>query len=167
VLLDEKSPNRGRTAKGYTLVELLVVLALIGVAVALVVPLTQHSYAGLRLRMAASSVTSLLQQARSHARYKGRTELIIFTVASRSSKLLLVGEDAKPVNSVTLPTGIVLRLQLESGEWADRPAPLHFFPNGTSESALIDLRDDNGRHLQLELSPLIARARVAQEVRGD
>jgi prepilin-type N-terminal cleavage/methylation domain-containing protein len=167
-VLHHTQANRSRRSGGYTLMELLIVLALIALAATLVVPITLHSYASLKLRVAANSVTALFQQARSQARYHSQVEQVVFTPAQdRQTKLFLIGEDGKQAGRIILPSGIFLSLRRGTGEWTDRPEPLHFFPNGTSESMQLDLHDAMSRHIQIELIPFTAKARVSAVIQGD
>jgi type II secretion system protein H len=160
--------NDVRNGSGYTLAELLVVLVLIGVATALVLPFAVRSYGNFELRLAADSLTILFREARSRARFEGQVHAVIFLPPEHAGrKLIVVKEDGRQVEHLTLPAGIALTGELEDGTWTDSLAPVHFFPNGTSESLRLDLRDAQARHVQLELAALAGSARVSQVNRGN
>ena len=157
-----KSHNSGDRQRGYTLMELMVVLALIAVAAALVVPSIGHAFANLQLRMAASSMAEIFKQARVHAVYEGRSVVVLFGPAEESPRnLYLVRDDGRTLAHVALPRDVRLRVE-QRGAWSYVVQPVHFFHDGSSEAMQIDLEDQRERHVQLTLDPLTARARLSQ-----
>ena len=150
-------------AGGYTLAELLVVMVLIGVATSLVLPFAVRSYGNFELRLAADSLGILFREARSRARAEGQVHAVVFLPPELSGrKLIVVQEDGRQVEHLTLPAGIVLTGDRGDGAWTDSLAPVHFFPNGTSEAVHLDLRDPQAKHIQLELAPFGASLRVSR-----
>ena len=149
---------------GFTLFELMVVLALIAVASALVVPAMARGYGNMELRMSASSVLALLGQARTHAVYEGRSYAVVFAPGKDEAErtLYLLRDDGKQVQQVTLPAHVEWRAENAQNEWSDQPPAVHFFPDGSSEFLQLDLRGQRDRHVQVALDPLTARARVGQ-----
>jgi general secretion pathway protein H len=165
---NQKRRPRTPAAVGYTLIELLVVLVLIGAAAALVIPASTRAFTSFELRLTAQSLAKLFQQARSRALFEGRTYRVLFAQAEKPGrKLMLIREDGKQVNQITLPVGVSLTGRRGNGVWTGDLEPLHFFPNGTSEALQLDLRDARASHVQLELAPLTARIRVTQLYKGD
>jgi prepilin-type N-terminal cleavage/methylation domain-containing protein len=161
------SPDDWRHGAGYTLAELLVVMVLIGVATALVLPFAVRSYGNFQLRLAADSLTILFREARSRARFGGQVYAVIFLPPEPAGRtLILVQENGRQLEHLTLPAGIALFGESEDGNWTDSLAPLHFFPNGTCEALRLDLRDAQAKHIQLELAALAIGTRVSQVNRG-
>ena len=155
--------QRRKQNSGFTLFELMVVLALIAVASALVLPSVGHALGNVELRSGAASVISLLAQARTRAVYEGRSYAVVFGPADDAARSLhLVRDDGKQVQQVTLPAHLRLRAENPDGQWNDEAQPLYFFPDGTSQPAQLDLSSPGGRHVQVALDPLTARARVTQ-----
>ncbi len=147
-----------KSNSGYTLLELMVVMAF-----GLVVPSVAHGFGNMQLRTAAGSVSNLMAQARIHAVYESRHYMIVFGPASETERALyLVRDDGKQTQHVTLPPHLALRAANAQHEWSDEPQPLHFFADGTSQFAQLDLVGDRGRHVQVALDPLTARVRVSQ-----
>jgi prepilin-type N-terminal cleavage/methylation domain-containing protein len=157
------SHNSRRGAhRGYTLMEMMVVVALVAIAAALVAPSIGHAFGNFELRLAATSVSTLFKQARTRAVYEGHSCAVVFGPAAESPRTLyLVREDGKTLERAVLPSGVKLRIE-RGGEWSYETEPLHFFSNGSSQAAQFDLAGDRERHLQLVLDPLTARARVSQ-----
>jgi len=160
--------HRRTVQRGFTLVELLIVLTILSVAVALVLPNATQAFARVELRFEARTVANLLAQARGRALYEARPFLILFgPVEQQQRQLLLVRDDGRVINRITLPAGFSLRWQLGGDQWTTDPVPVHFFPNGTSEPFRLDLRGRRTNHVQLEIDPLTARVRVTRLYKGD
>jgi prepilin-type N-terminal cleavage/methylation domain-containing protein len=147
------SSNRARHGNGFTLVELLVVLVLIGVAASVVIPFAARSYGNFKLHLAADSMKTLFHEARSRSRFEGRVHAVIFMPPDRMGRqLILVREDGRKVEQVTLPAEIMLTSLQGDGGLSDSMDPIHFFPNGTCEARQFDLSNAGGKHLQIELT---------------
>ncbi|HEV2386578.1 MAG TPA: prepilin-type N-terminal cleavage/methylation domain-containing protein [Candidatus Acidoferrales bacterium] len=156
-------PPLAAGGRGFTLLELVIVLTIVALAAALVVPNLARAFADAELRLEARAVANLFLQARERALYRAGTYLVVFgPVAGRQRTLYLAGEDGKVANKITLPAGISLRGRTEQGEWAENPPPARFFPNGSSEPLQIDLAGENKSHVQMRLDPLTGGLKVAE-----
>ncbi len=152
---------------GYTLVELLIVLALIAAAAALVMPSIGHAFGNLELRLGGSAVVTVFKQAHTHSLYESCGYMVVFGPSSDAQrKLYLVRDDGKTIAHAELPARVRLRAE-QNGAWGDETLPVHFFPNGASQALEIDLQGDRDRHMQIVLDPLTGRARVSQIYGGD
>lgn len=157
-----------RNPTGFTLVELLVVLALIGAAASVAIPAAWQAHANLRLRLAAGSVARLFQQARGRALFERKTYRVIFPTGGETPSVLrLVREDGKSRDQVTLPPQLVLTGRRQHGAWTMELPPIHFFPNGSAEAMELDLRDARASHVQLGIQPLTGTVRITQIYRGN
>ncbi len=152
---------------GYTLMELVVVLALLAVATAVVTPAIAHGFGNLQLHLAASTLQSVLGQARVHAVYEARSYRVVVSAPEETPRTLcLVRDDGKTTQRVALPAGIGLVAAVADGEWSEQVAPVYFFADGTSQFAQLELRGAREQRVQLQLDPLTARARVTQMYRA-
>lgn len=159
--------RRKASQRGFTLIELMIVLTIIALAAVLVVPNMARAFADVELRMQARATANLFLQARERAVYHARTYLVVFgPEADGHRALYLADEDGKVVNKVTFPASVRMRGQLGEDDWTQSPPPVHFFPNGTSQPLQLDLQGWNGSHVQLRLDPLTGRMRVAQIYKG-
>src|SRR6266851_2900062 len=94
---------------GFTLIELIIVLALVAIASALVLPAIGHAFGNLELRTAASSMSSLFAQARTHSVYEGRSYQVVFGPAEESERqLFLLRDDGHQIQHITLPAHIAV-----------------------------------------------------------
>jgi prepilin-type N-terminal cleavage/methylation domain-containing protein len=154
------------TRSGYTLMELVVVLALIAIAAAVVTPTAARAFSTLQLRMAASSVSSLCAQARSHAVYESRSYRLLAGPREEMPRTLyLVRDDGKTVQHLALPNGIAFVAVADEG-WTEEAPPIVFFADGTSQPARWELRGARDARVQLALNGLTARVRVSAMYRG-
>jgi len=145
------------------LLELLIVLVLIAAAAAIVAPVTLRTYANFKLRLAADSISKLFQQGKSRALFEGRTYLVIFSPTTGSERqIILAREDGKYVNQLSLPAEISLAVRGVNGEWTNDIDPLPFYPDGTSEALLLNLKSAGRFPLRLVVDPITARTSIVQ-----
>jgi type II secretion system protein H len=160
--------NSKSCQRGYTLMEMMVVLALIAIAAALVVPSIAHGYGSFELRLTASSLSSAFKQARMHAVYEARNYVVLIGAEENNRRdVYVVREDGKTVDHITLPGNLRLVAEQQRDVWTQELRPIHFFADGHSEALQIDVSNPNGHHLQLVLNPLTARAQVTQLYSSD
>lgn len=165
----------------FTLMELMVVLALIAILSAAIVPEMRGSFEDAVLRASARNVVDVCSLANSRAVSLGQTHRVRF---DRSAGQFLLeaqprrGSRAtpfRPVRDLTGNAGKVdqrIRLEIRPGESAPglpaSPAPpdtIAFYPDGTADSAEIQLSDRSGVMLALRLNPVTARLRVLDRPR--
>jgi len=161
--LKQQRRTRASTVAGHTLLELLVVLALIAAAASLVLPVTLRAYSSYKLRLAAASVGRLFQQAKSRAVFEGKTYLVIFPPsAGLARELILTRDDGRTLHQLALPTGVLLTGRRGKEEWGEQIEPLPFYPDGTCEASELNLKNSARFSLLLEVDPMTARARLRQ-----
>ena len=93
-----------RTARGFTLVELVVVLLVLGLGVALALPSVGRSAEALRARAEVAAVTAFLRQAREQAVVRRQTHEVR-TDAEGRVLLLLPGADGPGPSAVARAAG--------------------------------------------------------------
>ena len=98
----EATFRHARTSGGFTLVELIVVIAVIAVAAAIAVPRYTSSLSRYRADMAARRIAADLGLARSRAKVKGATQTVLFTLASDSYTLPGVAGLDRPSDPYTV-----------------------------------------------------------------
>lgn len=161
--LKQQRRTRASTLAGHTLLELLVVLALIAAAASLVLPVTVRGYSSFKLRLAAASVGRLFQQAKSRAVFEGKTYLVIFPPsAGLARELILTRDDGRTLHQLALPGGVSLTGRRGKEEWSEQIESLPFYPDGTCEALELDLKNSARFSLRLEVDPMTARARLRQ-----
>ncbi len=162
-----------RRLHGFTLLELLVTLGVIGVLVSAGVPALQHSIQGARLRAAAQAVATDLRYARAEAVRLNHRLFLSFRLQSPRDWCYAVSDhpdcgcaNACPstaaaarttTSSVDYPGVSLLRARFS------RAATTAFSPlRGLARAGHISLQVDDGRTLTVVLSPL-GRVRICSD----
>lgn len=131
---------------GFTLLELLVVLMLIGTASTLVIISMSKAYKKSVIRYEARKVYSALSYSREISIVR-HTELTFETKDENTG--YSVRNEKKTFFERTLPKGMTIF----SGQ-------IVFFPLGDSTGGLIEIIDDEGRKYEIEVSTISGKARV-------
>jgi general secretion pathway protein H len=130
----------GRLATGFTLLELLIVLAILGLTTALAVPMFSRAMPDLQAKAAARDVAAMLRSARSLAITENR-EVTVAVDLDRHSV------DLAGVRSETVKPGIGLDLYSAMEELIDRGAGrIRFYPDGTSTGGRVGLSTATHRY---------------------
>ncbi len=179
-----------KAQQGYTLVELLLVLALLAIIAALAWPALERPFANRRLLMAADAIRTEWSQARVEAIRSGCTCVFRYTLGGRQfSRQRRAAESAVPgaaeqqVESppaAALPStqkklpdgvffsaaGVPLDLQAAAAEAepveSDWSEPILFYPDGTTSDARLVLANDRGKHVELTLRGLTGTVSVGE-----
>lgn len=125
-------------ARGFTLVELLVVLGIAALLVALAAPMISRGLPGAELKAAASDVAGGLRRVHGQAIAKNREAVFRIDVASRRA---VVGEESKPL---ALPPELRLTVVVGDTEVVGADVGgIRFFPDGSSTGGRVTLALDD------------------------
>jgi type II secretion system protein H len=150
---------------GFTLLELLIVLVLIGLTAAVVAPRLSGTHDKLPLGTAAKHLSALMRLARSNAVTRGQTVVvyaepetsrIVMAAATNRAHADQINENKKeasgsvalidPRHAYHLPRGITLsRVVSEGGMRLEDAAIALFYPIGNSSGGQVVLTDAAGR----------------------
>lgn len=154
-------------ARGFTLVEILVALAIVALAVGLAIPkLTEMS--GVELRSAARRLAGAARYAADQAAVRKATYRIRFDFAARAYRVeRLDGETWLPDRAslgapVRLPGQVRVALveTRRAGRAREDEAFIAFYPKGYAERAAVQLAVDDRRAYTVEIRPYDMRPRV-------
>jgi general secretion pathway protein H len=123
--------------RGFTLLELLVVLAIIGIVLALVPGFMLRGQPGLGVDFTARGIADALRQARSHAMMQNRDQLFALDVEQH---LFRIGGQRAPVQ---MDKNIQVTFQTARSETiGETVGQIRFFPDGSATGGRIGLTLD-------------------------
>lgn len=158
------NPARKRTARsrfasgrlGFTLIEIMIVVAIMGLMAAMGVPSLLQMYRKEGMRKALSDVQDVCTEARARAILQNETVSVIFYPAKKS--FAVEGgrtTSSDRIASSVLPDGVdiaMLDINLEDYSASDW-ARVFFYPDGTSDEMTIVLHSsDDWRKISLEFA---------------
>jgi len=131
--------------KGFSLIEVVVVLTIISLSVALVMPSLSRFSRSIELKAVAKKVSAILRYYRSEAVNKGQVYQVLFDSDLKEVRVQSIDSASPPVKTYPLPEGIHLKeVKVESPEYdSDIPA-IEFYPSGGSNGGTIILDGQGG-----------------------
>jgi len=185
-----KSPLR-HTGSGFSLIELMIVLAIMSVVLALAGPAVTRGLSGLTLKTAAKKVAAALRYARSQAVNRAQPYSVILD--AERGRIVICGIPQPPppagtaaeealdaeegaeleqnvpqpeIKIVALPEGIALKEIIIGGAeitgTGDTLAQMVFYPDGTSQGGELVLADSRERQYQVSVAFLTGVVTIAE-----
>jgi general secretion pathway protein H len=145
--------------KGFTLIELVIVLVLMSLSIALVAPSLSRISGTLELKSAAKKIAAVLRYCRSEAVQKGKVQQVFFDRDRREIRVEGAespqgkNEESKrsaPPKAYLLPGGVQIK-EVKTGS-AQTPGEIpvvEFYPNGGSNGASIILEREDRKGLRI------------------
>ena len=177
--------------KGFTLLELLIVLVIISIAAAFVGPQVAGSMSTLTLKTAAKKVASSLRYARSQATSESRPYFVLFDLdkgrliiksgqtASKEDKEKETAEGEQDTGAsagmadeavkerfkvYALPEGVRFdKVVSDKNEDTSDVFQIVFFPNGGSSGGEVLLENDRGRRYNISVDFVVGTVRLEEE----
>jgi type II secretion system protein H len=140
--------------RAFTLIEIMIVVAIIGVIATISVPSLLSTMRKEGMRKAVSDVTELLATARAQAILKNETTTVSFRPADNRL-------DSSIGKSVTLADGIAMEgIGINLMDFSKtEESHVNFFPNGTCDELTLVLHSkDDWREIKLDFATAIASA---------
>jgi len=144
-----------KRASGFSLLELIAVLVIMGLAAGLAAPRIQDFLEEARIRTGARKLATLLRYARNQAL---STKQVVTVATDESGQRWWIKYSELPAAErvVKLPPGIKGKIvERYFSALSDAKASILFSPQGNSTGQLIEIYDDHGRKFQLAVDPVI------------
>jgi prepilin-type N-terminal cleavage/methylation domain-containing protein len=162
-----KTIDPTNSANGYTLIELVVVVALIGLFLGLAIPRLHYALVTDDLKATTRRIVGLVGEVRNEAIREQRVYLVHLDL--ESNRLWIeyagMGEEARALaqeQALVFPRGVrVLDVwRRGKGKQAQGEIILHFSKKGYVEQTLIHLGADDGRAFTVTLSPFLGTVKI-------
>jgi len=148
-------PGSHRSSAGFSLFEILVVLALFALAAALVLPSFSGGMRGLQLQTSARDLITRMKQARSEAISQQKVFRIVLASDEKKSYYLLTNEYEEELKSFDLPKGVSFVADDRVGSLI-----VSFYPNGRSSGAIFALSNEAGKQVVILVDTITGFAKV-------
>ncbi len=149
--------------KGFSLVELVVVLLIVSLSIALVTPSLSRFSRTIELKAATKKISGILRYYRSEAVNKRNVYQVFFDSDLREVKVQSMEsteekgegekkEDQSPKKIYSLPEGVHIKeIKVESLQYSSDLPTIEFYPNGGSNGGtiLLDSEDRKGYRIRI------------------
>jgi len=150
-----------RTAvKGFTLIEIIIVLFIIGLATGIAGIMISRNSSSLELRKFTKEMTSVLRYARNSAVSEKQIYCLSFDPEKNMVTLYSETIDYK-INDLVLSKELPDGIEIMIGEGQDDPH-LEFMPQGNSSGGMIEIRDREGRAYYIEVNRITGKINVGK-----
>jgi general secretion pathway protein H len=147
----------GKNNRGFSLIELVLVLLLLGVSLAIVVPNVDKGLTDREVRVSALGIAAVARDLRSRALFDGVPQELLLNLPQNSYRVAQSRE-------VHLPPDVKF-VSVDGGETMDRDVKrFYFFPNGSTIGGAIVLAGEKSVSYLVRLEALTGKVEVS---RGD
>jgi type II secretion system protein H len=156
-----------RCSGGFTLIELVVVVAIVGMVLASVAIRFDSLTVSARLRASAREIASTIGLAHSRASATGRAQTIVFDTGNQQYWIESSAEEGQPSTARSLYRSISFRdIQVGEELYGERGTlSIEISPLGITSACMIHLEAEGGGEMTLEVCPLTGSVRFYEGYR--
>ncbi|MBI2687909.1 MAG: prepilin-type N-terminal cleavage/methylation domain-containing protein [Acidobacteria bacterium] len=157
------TPWRKRTQSGVTLLEMLIVVAIIGIIVGISFPSISAGIESLRLRSATDEIVSTFNSAMNRA---DRRQIAVEIVIDRlQGRLIFASADPGYRRELTMPSGVTIERILPVIPNLDENLPRQFLihPGGTVPRIALELKNRRNVRRLVSVDPITGGAQVVEQ----
>lgn len=155
--------RRRRTQSGLTLIEMLIVVAIISVMIGIAFPSITSGIETLRLRSATDEIVSTFNSAMNRA---DRRQVAVEIIVDRAkNKIEFASVDPGYRREVTMPEGVTIERVLPAIPNLDENLPRQFLihPAGTVPPIALELKNRKNQVRIVSVDPITGSAQVAEQ----
>jgi len=153
-------PGEGTRSAGFSLLELIVVLILLGLASVLVAPSFTGGLSGLQLETSTRDVITLMRHARSEAIAKQHVfRVVVGQDDPFSAKYFFTNDFGETIKERELPKG----LQFQVADDMHLPLTVSFYPNGRSSGAVFGIKNKQGKATSIGVDTITGFAKLERQ----
>lgn len=135
--------------KGFSLIELVIVLVILGLSITLVTPYLSRFSKTVEVKAATKKVSGILRYYRSEAIHQGKVQQVLFDSNLREVRIQSLEPTEEKVlkNKYPLPAGVQIKeVNIPAPQYPDDFPVIEFYPSGGSNggSILLDMPDRKG-----------------------
>ena len=135
--------------KGFSLIELVIVLVIVGLSISLVTPSLSRFSKTIELKAAAKKISGILRYYRSEAIQQGKVHQVLFDSNLREVRIQSLGPSEEKIlkNKYPLPVGVQIKeVNIPAPQYPDDFPVIEFYPSGGSNggSILLDSQERKG-----------------------
>jgi prepilin-type N-terminal cleavage/methylation domain-containing protein len=146
-------------SRGVTLVELLIVLAIVGLIAGISFPTLSAGLDGVRLTSATDAIATFLNGAVNRA--ERRQQVVALVITPKDRVLAMYSGEPGFARRIELPEGITIRAVLPpAGEDPGAPRRFLLLPGGSPPRVGVEVADRRGRARVVSLDPITGFPRV-------
>ncbi len=142
--------NAGR--RGVTLLEMLIVVAIIATIAGISYPSLTAGLAGVRLASSAGSVASFLTSSMNFVDRREQPAAVLISPGENTLDMYTAASADKPKTRLTMPAGITIE--------GDEPRRFMLFPGGAFPRITVILRSEKGGRRSVQIDPVTAVPKI-------
>ncbi|HEX3875610.1 MAG TPA: prepilin-type N-terminal cleavage/methylation domain-containing protein [Bryobacteraceae bacterium] len=152
--------NSRPSEAGVTLIEMVVVVAIIGLMIVITFPTVTAGLDSVRMSSATGSVAAFLNSAENLS--ERRQQAVAVAISTKDNQISMFSNEPNSERKLHLPDGIVIQAVLPAveGQNPDQPRELVLLPGGPSPSIGIVLANQHGARRLVRLDPMTGFPRV-------